>query len=456
MPTSAPFSDLVREHAGVQIVDMNARDWLQELLQLLTPPFVTAPPGVAYRGEVPLQQVLAVARDQLEARVAVVEPYVSTDWNEEYSQLYSRAFREVPRLAQRIHFFSLPRQDARLTYEDLFSLPPEWRDSYVGYAVVRPLQAFRVGDTVLANPCLIGGTGPELVHCHARFEVSLLANDLHVTGMPFLQQETAVGACAVADMWMIARYLNRKGETRRYRPAEVTTLATKTFVIGPPRQGLADSQMLDALRQMDLNPFGLYPDSPQEARELIYTCVESELPVIVAIPGHVVVAIGHTYEDVLEVTSGTNSMSDLVKSFIVHDDAAGPYRELPLASVVPDQQLGDEYLALDGEPVDFCLVAFPPRVLMTWQDVRDMCGVWLVDGAMGEYAAANTETDPTELWSPRDLETTVFRIYLRLSSDFKRDLLRAPPDERRHRDLIDRYLCMPMPKYVWVVELATR
>lgn len=443
------FVKWVEEIFKVKIVDLTKAEWKETLYESLKPRFTAAEGGASYpyAGQDSFEAVVDLAIDPLGARTAVIEPYISTDWNAEYSSVYSRTFAAIPQRSQRIHFFGTV-----LNYEDLFEIGES--AEYLGYCIMRPLQAFRVGDTVLAAPCTVADAGGNRVHCLEWFRVSLLGSPLKVLGMPFLQQDTTVGVCAHADLWMVARYLNKKGEVRRYRPPEIAGLATSVLSLGPPRAGLFDRQMRDALVQMGLSPVIEYPASASTAKEFIYCCIESELPVITGIPEHVVVVIGHDYVDDARFNRGIHSMSEAVDTFIAHDDAAGPYRKMPVGARPPKKEKGEstEFLTLGGQETDVFIVSFPQRVHMYWEDARDTARLWIEE--IDRYATLLLGLGDMTIWARDDIENLVLRSYLRLSSDFKADLLVPEPEVRRNEQIIARYKCMQMPKYVWVVELA--
>jgi hypothetical protein len=449
MKDISAFVKWAKEIFKVKIVDLTKDKWKETLYESLEPQFIEAAKGSSYpyAGQDSFEEVIHLSIETLHARTAVIEPYISTDWNAEYSSVYSRTFAPIPQYSQRIHFFGTV-----LNYEDLFEIGES--AEYLGYCVMRPLQAFRVGDTVLAAPCTVTDAGGNRVHCLEWFRVSLLGSPLKVLGMPFLQQDTTVGVCAHADLWMVARYLNKKGEVRRYRPPEIAGLAASVLSLGPPRAGLFDRQMLDALVQMGLSPVIEYPASASTAKEFIYSCIESELPVITGIPEHVVVVIGHTYDDGTRFNQGIHSMSEAVDSFIAHDDAAGPYQKLRVGTRPPNKKKGEsiEFLTLRGEEVDVFIVSFPKRVHMYWEDARDTARLWIDE--INQYATGILELDGITIWDRDDIESLVLRSYLRLSSDFKADLLAPKPEKQRNWQIIARYKCMQMPKYIWVVELS--
>ncbi|MCK5608179.1 hypothetical protein KAR91_40230 [Candidatus Pacearchaeota archaeon] len=433
---------------GFHVVNTTTKTSREEVFLKLAPPFF-----VECLGSHPFLKLWKHAVDTLGARSVVIEPYVSTDWNSEYSSIYSRAFKNIPQRAQRLHFFSRD-----VGYGDLYRMNEMLKKSYLGYTIVRPLGAFRVGDTVLVSPSrTINGINKELVHCQQEFKVSLIGNDLKVRGMPFMQQDTTAGVCAEADLWMVARYLNKKGDTRRYRPAEITLLANKTFTTGPGREGLFDHQMMNVLRDMGLNPVVFYPPDKKEAMDFTYMSVESELPIIVGIPEHVFVVIGHDYSDsfVFQKDGDINRMSDVVNTLIVHDDAAGPYIELEVTAETKIMENGreKELLKLGGEFVNFFMVALPHRVHMYWEDALWHADIWLQE--INDVVKDLFELS-FDAWGEDELNDLIIRAYLRLSSKFKSDLLNVSTGDLRAEEVIASYKYIEMPKYVWVVELARR
>lgn len=61
-----------------------------------------------------------------------------------------------------------------------------------------------------------------------------------------------------------------------------------------------------------------------------------------------------------------------------------------------------------------------------------------------------------ELWPEVNFSDLVIRPYLRLSSSYKKDLLNEKLKVLRDSEIITKYKCLEMPKYVWVIELARR
>jgi hypothetical protein len=281
-----------------------------------------------------------------------------------------------------------------------------------------------------------------------------------------MEQESEVGVCADADLWMLARYMHRIGECRRFRPSEMHELATQGLFSGPAREGLIHAQMMDALRRMDLSPELFWAADAEKTTALLYSCVESEIPVIVGLPQHVVTVIGHGYHDLMHFPGTSESMSACVNAFVAQDDAWGPYRWMPVGNL-PGPNGIPHRLTLDGQLVDWCIFPEPPRVNLRRSDVVSMFRDWLkiIATELKDWLKDDSNSGkPGSWWTPEDLEGLVTREYLRRNDRFKSDIY--PPEDapqwsdpnfmRRPMELVLRYWCQRLPKYVWVVELARK
>jgi hypothetical protein len=111
--------------------------------------------------------------------------------------------------------------------------------------------------------------------------------------------------------------------------------------------------------------------------------------------------------------------------------------------------------------VEWCIFPEPPRVNLKRSDVIAHLRKQLTD--VSALGAKDAEGNPVTLFQPDELNRLVIREYLRRSDRFKEDI--CPPADHqiwrrsfvpRPIELITRYWCMQMPKYIWVVELANR
>jgi len=155
----------------------------------------------------PLDNILDMLKGPpLSCKTAVFEyDYVDQDYLDEFSAFYSKSFKSYPSRCVRILFF-----DKDLTGREPLEIHAE-RDSFLGYMVLRPTDLQRVGRTLLRPPIQDGNS--EFIHCVAPFRTHICGDCFVVSAMPFIQQDTQVGACAQASLWMLARYMSRLPRT---------------------------------------------------------------------------------------------------------------------------------------------------------------------------------------------------------------------------------------------------
>lgn len=384
-------------------------------------------------------------------KTILVEPYTSTDWADEYQAWYSRTFRDIPRKALRLHFLSGLKSRRKVGKKDLFSLD-EVRATepfeYLGFSVVRPFEPMTVAETVLSFP---GGEGLPRLYCHTDFSVHIMAAELTVRGMPFMQQEGSVSVCAEADLWMIARYKHAEGEARRFRPSEMEEVATQALKYNPTREGLTGEQMYSALLEMEFNPEYLWPVSADHALGILDSYVASKIPVVVAVgeeePDHVVTVVGHGYGTEAQPWAGDETVAAYVNRVLVHDDATGPYQFLKIDRKAPTDEF-PERLAIGDDGIFWCLIPLPPRVHLRQRDVQETAREWL-DGSL-------TRVLTKKGWSKEALKNLRSRVRLVRSIEFKarlRERLANGGAAPLPHDIVARYWAMDMPRYVWLIDL---
>jgi hypothetical protein len=471
------------------------------------------PSGLPPESQPVVERVLDFAHDVLRANWVVAEPYTSTDWADEYQAWYSRIFRKIPRSATRLHFLRINRRPPfRLTklrlkagLFNLGALVDRGDVSYLGYSVLRPFnihldtpdpkgfaKAPTVGETVLAFPRLErrlpDSEDPDAEHtqsfprdpppscCHSEFKSHLLAHELRVDGVPFIQQDQTVSVCAESDMWMVARLLHQRGEGRRYRPSDMERSARETYTIGPAREGLDSYQIVGALQELGLNPDCIVPGNAADGLSLIAAYTASGLPVIASVvsqlhgepnPNHVITILGVDYGRKLKdwarikgnagFRDGLFTAGSFAKSVVAHNDSRGPYEVLRVSSLPRQGKDVNERLVLGDYIVFEFFVPLPQRVHMRVDDIRLHVNQWL------GYNLLRSENLPglSERWDKSELENLVLRGYLIEGHRLKREALRVayralpnrqPPDGWG----LEYYWRQRWPKHVWVVELSPR
>lgn len=385
--------------------------------------------------------------------------YIDNDFLSEYESFYARNFRKVEKYCKRLHFFS-----TELTDSELDSLNQDkFKNTYLGFVVIRPLNVCRVGRTILTPPV---SHDDFFILCKAKFESHIMGTKFEIETMPFMQQDTSVGACAQACLWMVTRYMHKKHFLPLFLPYQITDFATRSISMGsvmPNRKGLHDFQMLEALRLVGLQcgferfapDWSDIPASQLRAHSVsrfIYPYLESELPVVLNLQfpnrpiGHALVAIGHTFDRNpapqkfnVKLGDGTNvdvlSNVSWIPKFIVHNDAMGPYQEIEIYSPDPD--------ALSLDKVTSVIGVLPKEVSIFPEEVET--------NVIGTVQILIREADELK---GINIGEIAFRTYLRESNLYKADLLSGKCE--CSDELKGYYKRLAMPKYVWVTEISTQ
>jgi hypothetical protein len=190
------------------------------------------------------------------------------DFLEEHQAFYAKQHRPVSRSCIRIHAFSLsaPEYAAGADEANVLGFLDKAAGEaqcYLGFATIRPLRHAPVGASILAAP-----SAAEVTTADA-FPVHIAGNAFEVVGAPFLQQDSAVGACAQASIWMALRTMRKRHGNAAFSPAELTVAATRYLANDrsfPGRQGLTVQQMLEAVRFAGHDPLHMQlPDSSRSS-----------------------------------------------------------------------------------------------------------------------------------------------------------------------------------------------
>ncbi len=393
--------------------------------------------------------------------VVIEEPYVCKDYLDEFTGFYAASFKNYPATCKRLHFFA-----TEVSPRTAFDFA-KYRSSYLGFVVIRPTDLQKVGRSILKAPC--EDPENEFVLCKTPNNAAhLLTAEFEVDATPFIQQDTQVGACATAAMWSAARYLSRKLGTREFYPSEITAAARETLTLGrtfPAKEGLTGLQIVEGLSHLGyetellerraLRPSPLVRamsgETENEALQdlqfarIVYRYVESEMPVILLLPRHAVLAIGHTYDP--------DQTADLtiqkIPHLIVHDDARGPYGKLPVRPDCNDGQFFPD--------VEKAVFIMPPECKMRGQDAEDGAVQFLLWEFLGsldpEARGLLGDTVEIDMADPVSVLRQLFvRTILRPNIELKKEMLDLTVPQRIRR----RIARTPLPKYVWMLELSTQ
>lgn len=414
-------------------------EWEQKLFEKL---FSIRLPNLNLGTKV-LSNVLNTAKILGCQTIIIEKEYLDQDYLEEYSAFYCKSFEDYSQKTQRLHFFK-----EHIEHDDFENLSNK---NYLGYSVVRPLDSYRTGKTILKSPYDDGNM--HFTTCNAIFSTNLAGSNLEVQGTPFIQQDTNVNICAQASMWIASYYMHQKYGYSRFYPPDITRFATRYSSVGPPRVGLHTDQVIIALRDMGYQVAkftGNYSRKKgiDEAKLLIYSYVKSKFPVILVIKAspedyHSICVVGYNYNIKRIPSSKKLCCPHIIDHFYYQDDAIGPYCTLyknnpPKGSF----SIKDNLLKI--------IVPLPKQITLQADDVYKRIPSLLNMGILNNYIVQIFRQEKL-IFSQKEFSGLICHFYLRKSSDFKTSL----PKEMNHYFRL-KYKAMLLPKYIWVVEITKK
>lgn len=302
--------------------------------------------------------------------------------------------------------------------------------------MLRPTEYNTIGRTAISPECMEGFRGHVMLTHHV---VHLLGNRFEVNAFPFMMQHTDISVCAHVACWSILRYFSER--FRRY--AEFLTYDITCMATPDSPGGLIPSRGLVAFQATEiLSKGGSYPDTylkdpscPELFYRALYAYVESGIPVFATMSKrhHAITILGH---GPVALTSGKPASRkpvsyswDMIQSFVVADDNYLPYKTITMTS--------SPYSVCD---VDAFIVPLPEKIYYPAEDVMAFTEEVLREGAIGSL-------DLSFITEP------IIRCFLTTSSSFKEHIrknIATIPIE-----LYVSSLELPLPQFVWVVEIST-
>lgn len=406
-----------------------------------------------------------ILRSGLCQTVVVENAYVDRDYGRAYRSFYSRAYPDYGRYSTRLHFFG-----STLTRRSLANLETRrLRRAYLGYCVVRPLRARKIGRTVLWP--LLADPDADFALTLSQFEANLAGARLAVHGAPFQEQDTRVARCASCAIWMSTMMAGQLFGLPVSTTAEITELALG-YPLGEQvlgSTGLKVEEMENGLRGMGYNPLILRIADRESAIRAIHPYVEGGIaPILLMLNErgrHAVVTVGHGYDTSSKVGGTAQTYwegkpisfwrsSQWINYFLVHDDQCGPFRRMRFLSASETGGQGGCWVEIDmtfpsftdnaGWPSTItallyaAIIPVPPNISMNGLEAE-------------EKAARLMQIIFENVYNISMPDNIVLRTYLVRSNDFKRFAYgRNLPS--RIRNL---YRGKAMPRWVWVTELCT-
>lgn len=438
------------------------------------------------------------------ADVAVVEfDYFDLDHRSEFSETHETSFSAGLPEVSRVHFFRSPHLGKPIPLRDFVESS---KDSYLGYAIIRPQEPPSVGRSVVPPSGRCDGlAASQLLVDHVRTAVAehveLFGVPLRAVGVPFMEQDGHLLRCAHVTAWMTHYTAVLRGVVPRRPSAHFNSAEDPQRAYGRsyPSDGLSSWSQSKILQQLDLPPEIIECAALLDPRELswydrseleegllsmprpaddvidriwlaenitatICRYLNSGIPCILNREDHSQVVCGYVREE--DVAKNfpvhrTGGQTDVV-GLIVHDDQVGPYQVVPVDDIL-DQVLG-------GTDTVSVLVPLPRGLWLSGKSA-EIAGSTVFATVVQERSRTFGERPASK--RPRGEEgrrlrellaelcditesgrrgRLAVRSYAITGSDFKQDFARRIDDPEAAK--VVGYT--PLPKYVWVVEVLDR
>jgi hypothetical protein len=316
------------------------------------------------------------------------------------------------------------------------------KEAYLGYSVIRPTKPNCIGRTLLTHRLRLDSCS-HLSVCEE--SVHIFGTRFQVEGFPFISQDVDATVCAQSALWMLFRYYsNRYPIYSEILPFQITSLADRHAggYRVYPSAGLYPWQLAEALRLQRFAPV-LYSRKQfgRSFDHLLYTYIESGLPLLVVLPEHVVVSYGHVSDYGRSV--GAASLGPLYSSFfnrgfVISDDNHFPYQLLFQKGVYSDSKAS----SYEWDQIEEFIVPLPEKVFLTAEQAQTAIETLLKHPKIG--LASSPTLQGREL---------IRRLYLTSARAYKRTLHRRGMGN----PLVEKiYRTIPMSHFIWVCEIADR
>jgi hypothetical protein len=365
--------------------------------------------------------------------IVVEYPYVDKDYRSTYYNFYSKRHRNYDKFCFRLHFFEKPFESE----DDL----PKNDDSYQGSIVLRPTEVTPLGRTQLSPKAIRNFKG---FICESTFENNLMGVPLKIKCFPHIMQDTDVTVCAHAVCWMIARYYSEKYVVYPERLLFDIAESIKDISGGRliPSRGLTLGQISEIFSTIGFYPEIFIRDLYEDTSffyDILYTYVESGIPIVAAMgeKEHAVAVIGHG--PVCSCTEVAEKFDDnlvnarqLIDYLIINDDNFLPYNLMKFETT-GEREDGVYRL----EDIDGFVVPLYEKMYLSAENVLRLYHK-IFYGKLVDI--------------PDKDKKRLFRVYMTSSRSYKRELRKS---KLMNPSMQSAQLELPMPKFIWVVEIAS-
>jgi hypothetical protein len=380
--------------------------------------------------------------------VAVERHYIDRDYRDTFSQFHSKRFKTPDARCIRLHFFR-----KKIDRNDL-SNSKALQQHYLGYSVIRPTRPNCIGRTLISPESRPTIKNASIRTCQEN--VSIQGTELTANGFPFISQDADVTVCAQASLWMLTRYFSdRYPLYPEFYPVQIGNL-TRDYSVGRlfPSSGLYVWQLAEALKQIGFEPLlysrDQYSQKPEKCfhtdyfDHLLYTYIESGIPVLAAFHNHVVVLFGHRsdYSLVGSLVPLGNCpftfSSELSTAYVGNDDNGTPYQ---LLNRCLPKKKSSELIPYSIEQIEQFVVPLPEKVFLQAESFETLVKAILQRADVGYQQLSKAIAS----------EIPILRLFLTNGRSFKKQLKERGMGSTLVEEI---YRNLPLPHFIWICEIS--
>ncbi|MDO7138917.1 hypothetical protein [Algibacter lectus] len=374
-------------------------------------------------------------------------PYVDKVYRDSYYNYYASKHYTYQRDCIRVSLFS-----REIQHNDFLNSEKhlDLNDKYLGYFVLRPTINALFGRSII-SPQAFESCDYKICSCVTSSLV--YGVKLDVEGFPHSSQDGETIKCAETTIWALMEYFgNKYADYKPALPAKIHKAIERfSYQRQLPSNGLTMDQISFALREFGFGT-SVYSEQPygDEIFDIIDSYIESGIPIMVGLQsgdiGHVIIAMGKQYEDVIDwekVTGDSISFKGkdvnyfettrIPAKYVVQDDNHVPYRLINLNK--PGEHYDDED-CVEYE-IDSVVVPLYPKIYLESVIAKELVFQIIKDDNVGYDFN----------------EDFVFRFYLTSSRSFKNHITQI---RKMEQSLKNNILITKMPKFIWVGEFYSK
>jgi hypothetical protein len=385
-------------------------------------------------------------------------PYVDRIYRDSYYLYYASKYGRYSRDCIKVSIFkaNIEATDFRSSDSD-----QKLEKNYLGFIIIRPTEPDFLGRNVISPMAF---EKPPFEYCAVSVNSTANGLKLQVQGFPHSSQDSETYSCAETTIWALMEYFGTKyPDYRPVKPSQIHALLKNlVFERQIPSRGLTIYQISYVLKELG---FGcrIYSSSEygNDFFKILNCYIESGIPLAVGMDdfyepvsnniGHAVLVIGKKKVDPIAYASLSPNVGltaiqsstakkffielfdfdDLPKEYVVIDDNRPPYQIVPANN--PTVHYQDARWG--NVKIKNFVVPLYPKIYLEAVEAKNFVREFLIFGPV-----------------PLEKNQKVFlRFYLTSSRSFKHSLLKSNVVSPLKDIIIEK----PMPKFVWIAELAS-